>query len=324
MSSMSRSWRIEYAGALYHLLSRGNEGGDIFKEQKDRNLFLGTIGEFSERFDIDVFAYVLMDNHYHLLVRTRNANLKKAMHWFGTTYTQRFNRRHFRSGHLFQGRYKSMIVQNNAYMLQLSCYIHRNPLRAGIVKRLADYPWSSYLAYAYDRKVPPWLSTDLILSQFEKQHRHKQYRQKVQKYAKEEKRLWEDLRHGIFLGSKRFVEKIRKDYLPSETEPGIPQQTQMAKNLDPLRVLRSAQRVLKCDIQRFVQAGRVSGTDKDNRDILIYLLWKTGSLSNNEIGQLFGVSYSAVSHVVRSLKSRMQEDQKLEAKLNRLYSQFKL
>jgi len=324
MSSMSRSWRIEYAGALYHLLSRGNEGGDIFKEQKDRNLFLCTISEFSERFDIDVFAYVLMDNHYHLLVRTRNANLKKAMHWFGTTYTQRFNRRHFRSGHLFQGRYKSMIVQNNAYMLQLSCYIHRNPLRAGIVKRLADYPWSSYLAYAYDRKVPPWLSTDLILSQFEKQHRHKQYRQKVQKYAKEEKRLWEDLRHGIFLGSKRFVEKIRKDYLPSETAPGIPQQTQMAKKLDPIRVLRSAQRVLECDIQRFVQAGRVSGTDKDNRDILIYLLWKTGSLSNNEIGQLFGVSYSAVSHVVRSLKSRMQEDQKLEAKLNRLYSQFKL
>ena len=99
---MSRSWRIEFPGALYHLLSRGNEGRDLFKEQKDRNLFLETISELSERFDIDVFAYVLMDNHYHLLVRTRNANLKKAMHWFGTTYTQRFNRRHFRSGIFFR------------------------------------------------------------------------------------------------------------------------------------------------------------------------------------------------------------------------------
>lgn len=117
---MSRAWRIEYEGAFYHLLSRGNEQRDIFEDEGDRNIFLDTIGEFSERFAIDVFAFVLMDNHYHLLVRTRHANLKKAMQWFGTTYTQRFNRRHFRSGHLFQGRYKSIIVQNDAYLLQLS------------------------------------------------------------------------------------------------------------------------------------------------------------------------------------------------------------
>ncbi len=119
----------------------------------------------SERFEIDVFAYVLMGNHYHILLRTRRANLKKAMHWFGTTYTQRFNRRHSRSGHLFQGRYKSIIVQNDAYLLQLSYYIHRNPLRAGIVKRLTDYRWSSYKVYAYGHKTPKWLSTELILSQ---------------------------------------------------------------------------------------------------------------------------------------------------------------
>ena len=131
---MSRAWRIEYKGALYHLLSRGNEQRDIFEDERDRSIFLDTIGEFSERFEIDVFAFVLMDNHYHLLVRTRQANLKKAMHWFGTTYTQRFNRRHFRSGHLFQGRYKSIIVQNDAYLLRLSCYIHRNPLRAGMAE----------------------------------------------------------------------------------------------------------------------------------------------------------------------------------------------
>jgi len=134
---MSRAWRIEYEGALYHLLSRGNEPSDIFIDDYDRKSFLAAIEEMSERFEIDVFAYVLMSNHFHVLLRTRRANLKKAMHWFGTTYTQRFNRRHFRSGHLFQGRYKSIIVQNDAYLLQLSYYIYRNPLRAGIVKRLA-------------------------------------------------------------------------------------------------------------------------------------------------------------------------------------------
>src|SRR5210317_367246 len=163
---MSRPWRIEYEGALYHLLSRGNERSDIFMDEKDRSSFLNAVSEMLERFDIDVFAYVLMDNHYYLIVRTRRANLKKAMQWFGTTYTQRFNRRHFRSGHLFQGRYKSIIIQNDSYLLQLSYYIHRNPLRAGIVKRLTGYRWSSYNVYAYGRKVPKWLTTELIMSQF--------------------------------------------------------------------------------------------------------------------------------------------------------------
>ena len=108
---MSRLWRIEYEGALYHLMSRGKAGNNIFIDKKDRVNFLDTIGEMSKRYDFDIFAYVLMNNHYHLLVRSRQANLKKAMQWFGTTYTQRSHRRYYRSGHLFQGRYKSIIVQ---------------------------------------------------------------------------------------------------------------------------------------------------------------------------------------------------------------------
>ena len=321
---MSRAWRIEYKGALYHLLSRGNEQRDIFEDERDRSIFLDTIGEFSERFEIDVFAFVLMDNHYHLLVRTRQANLKKAMHWFGTTYTQRFNRRHFRSGHLFQGRYKSIIVQNDAYLLRLSCYIHRNPLRAGIVERLADYRWSSYLAYAYGRKSPDWLSKELILSQFGSQSRHKRYRDKVQKYAKEEKRLWEDLRHGLFLGTKNFVEGIRKAHLPSEADAAIPQQSRMSKPLDPGSILRKAEEVLKCDISVFVKAGRVLGPEKNKRDLMIYLLWKEGGYNNDQIGRLFGISYSAVSHAVRSFKSKLRDNHEVSAAFNEINSQFKL
>jgi REP element-mobilizing transposase RayT len=146
---MGRAWRIEYEGAYYHILSRGNERKDIFLDDDDRHVFLDTIGDMSERFEVNIFAYVLMPNHYHLLIRTNRANLSKAMHWFGVTYTRRFNNRHSRSGHLFEGRYKSIIVQNDAYVMQLSCYIHRNPVRAGIAKRLAEYRWSSYRAYAY-------------------------------------------------------------------------------------------------------------------------------------------------------------------------------
>ena len=116
-------------------------------------------------------------------------------------------------------------------------------------------------SYAYGRKAPEWLSTDLILSQFESKNRHKRYREKIEKYAKEKKRLWEELRHGLFLGSKSFVERIRKQHLPPETKSAIPRQTQTAKPYDPGSMCRSAERVLKCDVQRFVKAGRVSGPE---------------------------------------------------------------
>lgn len=322
---MSRAWRIEYEGALYHLLSRGNEGGDIFLDRGDRQRFLDTVAEMSQRFELEIFAYVLMSNHYHLLLRTRRANLKKAMHWFGTTYTQRFNRRHFRSGHLFQGRYKALVVENEAYLLQLSYYIHRNPLRARMVTRLSDYRWSSYRIYAYGYESPKWLSTDLILSQFEgEQDPHRSYRDKMQKYAREEKRLFEDLRHGLFWGSKQFVGKIRQKYLPSKLNPAIPQQKQLSAAVDLENFLINAQRILKCDLKDFVQAGRLSGANKDKRDLVLYFIWRAGHLRNEQIGDLFGISYSAVSHAVKSVKAKLNEDQKLKAKFSQLNSLFKL
>jgi putative transposase len=162
---MARAWRIEYKGALYHVLSRGNERQDIVGTDEDRKLFLGTVGEMAERFALDIFAYVLMDNH-HLLFRTNRANLCRSMQGFGATYTKRFNLRHNRSGHLFQGRFKNMLVQNDAYLLQLSYYIHRNPLRAGMVRRVVDYKWSNHRAYAYGKSDQNWLNTKVILGQF--------------------------------------------------------------------------------------------------------------------------------------------------------------
>jgi len=107
------------------------------------HLFLKTVGEMSDRFEIDVYAYALMGNHYHLLLKTNRANLSKSMQWLGLTYTRRFNSESTIKEICFQGRFKSIIVQNDAYLMRLSCYIHRNPLRAGIVKRLADYCWSN-------------------------------------------------------------------------------------------------------------------------------------------------------------------------------------
>jgi len=321
---MARPWRIEFEGALYHVLSRGNGRDDIFYEDQDRYLFLKTIGEMAERYEVDVFAYALMGNHYHLLIKTNRANLSKSMQWLGLTYTRRFNLRHSRSGHLFQGRFKSIIVQNEAYLMGLSCYIHRNPLRAGIIKRLADYSWSSYKSYAYSRKYPDWLKTKLILSQFKETDKTKAYRKRVQDCAKEEKKLWEDLRHGMIIGSSTFVDKLRSAYLPKKCHKEIPQQRDISKNIDPIATLKEAARLLDCDLSQFRRIPRISKADRDNRDLLVLSVWKTGFLTNNEIGNLFGMTYSSVSHIVKSIRLRMKGDHSLKARFEHVYSLFKM
>jgi hypothetical protein len=246
------------------------------------------------------------------------------MQWLGVTYTRRLNDKHLRSGHLFQGRFKSIVVQNDAYLLQLSCYIHRNPLRAGVVKRLAGYRWSSYRAYAYGKQTPQWLSTEFILSQFNDKDRHKSYRQKVQRYAKEESRLWEDLRHGMILGSKKFAEKIRRSYMPPAVHPELPQQKSLSRQFNVTPLVDKAAKILDCDLQRLQRASRISAQDKDNRDLLIYVLWKTGMMTNEKIGSFFGVTYSSVSHSVKAVRLKLEKDRRLRDRCGRIYSLFKI
>ena len=321
---MGRAWRIEYEGALYHLMSRGNDGQDIYLNDTDRNLFLETISEMSERFEVDIFAYVLMSNHYHLLVRTNRANLKKAMHWFGTAYTRRFNNRNSKSGHLFQGRYKSILVQNDAYVMRLSCYVHRNPLRSGIVRRLIDYKWSSYPIYAYAKKGPDWLSSEVIWSYFKGPNKHKQYREKVQKYAKEEKRFLEDIHHGMILGGEKFVNRIREQFLPDIPHNDLPQQKQLAKDIKLEDVLKKSAKVVQIDLDKCVQANRLHGIDKHKRDLIVYLLWNKGLMTNEQLGRLFNISHSAISHSVKIFKEKMVNDKEVKNQFDKINSQFKL
>jgi REP-associated tyrosine transposase len=318
---MGRAWRIEFEGALYHVLSRGNERRDIFFEEDDRRRFLEAIGEMGQRFEIDLFAYVLMDNHYHLLLRTRRANLSRAMQWLGVTYTNRFNARHSRSGHLFQGRFKSMLVQNDAYLMQLSYYIHRNPLRVRMVDRLAGYPWSSYWAYAYGEQVAKWLNTEVILSQMvNAEDPHKAYRENVRKYAGEESRLWEDLRHGFILGTEQFEKEIKKRFLPEKPNNDIPQQKLLKKEVGLDQIIIKAASLLGCDVEYFRKAARVSPNRVLERDLLLYGVWQLGVRTNSQIGEIFGLTASAVSRRVAVLKSQAVNDQSIQNKIADLKS----
>jgi putative transposase len=322
---MTRQWRIEYAGAIYHVLSRGNGGQDIFRSEDDRYLFLDLLGELVERFDIDVHAYVLMGNHYHLLLKTKVANLSRAMQWFGTSYTRKFNLKNRTGGHLFQGRFKSIIIENDSYLLRLSCYIHRNPVRAGMVERLADYAWSSYLPYAYkNTKTPSWLTTESILKQLSGQDQRKAYRKMVQQYSDEKNSVWEDIRHGFIYGSQNFVENLKTRYLDDQKDVELTQRNRLLRVSDPQKLLHSASDVLGFDLESAAKAKRIVTGEKEKRDMLIYLMWKTGGLSNKEIGDLMGITYSTVSKVVSTFGSKVKVDKQVRKQFEGLNSLFKV
>jgi len=194
-----------------------------------------------------------------------------------------------------------------------------------MVKRLISYPWSSYRAYAYGKGIEKWLNTDVILSRFRNvEDRYRAYREHAQKYSKEGQRIWEDLRHGIFLGSKKFPEKIKNRYLPDVPHAEIPHQKQLSKNIDPEVVLRQAAEKLKCNLEQFRKSARISKADTMNRDMLIYLLWQLGQLTNQQLGDKFGLSSSAVSRRVEIFKDLLLKNQALFDKFNRIKSRIKV
>jgi hypothetical protein len=247
------------------------------------------------------------------------------MQWLGTTYTTIFNLRHSRKGHLFQGRFKSILVENEPYLMQLSCYIHRNPLRAGIVGRLLDYPWSSYPAYAYNRRCPHWLKTDVILSQIGTENtRSKAYRGKVQRYADEKKSIWEEVKHGIIFGSQAFVDRIKKEYLSGEPQTDVTERKKIVDDRDLGGIIKAASELLNIEIQRWKGSRRISKSDKFNRDMLVYYLWQSGRFSNSEIGSQIGLTISSISRRAGKFQALLDRDKKVQTTYDKFKSIIKV
>ena len=199
---MARKPRVEFPGAFYHVTARGNAQADIFHSDDDRLDFLQILADVIERCGWVLHSYCLMTNHYHLLIETPEANLGKGMQLLGGTYTHRFNRRNKRVGHVFQGRYKAVIVEKESHLLEVSRYIVLNPVKAGMVKSAIDYRWSSFLDIAGRRKAPRWLATDEILGMFNVKRglAKKAYAKFVEETSFESP--VKELRWGLILGSK--------------------------------------------------------------------------------------------------------------------------
>jgi putative transposase len=241
---MARPLRIEYPGAVYHATSRGNEKKRIFKDDHDRESFLAILTRVNKRYHWICHAYCLMDNHYHLLLETPEGNLALGMRQLNGVYTQAFNKRHNRAGHLLQGRYKGILIQKDSHLLEVSRYVVLNPVRARMTETPDAWKWSSYRATAGRGGHPACLTTDWILGQFGRQRSQaeKEYARFVQRGIGKES-IWTELKGQAILGEDEFVDGLVDHLRKRKNVPEIPKKQRYAfrpalETIFPERILR--------------------------------------------------------------------------------------
>ena len=285
---MARPLRIEYPGAIHHITNRGNARQPIFEDDEDHKAFLELMESIVGRYNWLCHAYCLMDNHYHLLVETPEGNLSKGMRQLNGIYTQRFNKRHGRVGHVFQGRFKAILLSRENYLLELCRYVVLNPARAGMVRSPGRYKWSSYMATAGLVKSPSFLTTDWLLSQFGRSRRVAQ--EKYKTFVKEgigKPGPWDDLRGQILLGDDEFALEIESFLKRARGVKEVPRKQRFA-NRPGLEEL-------------FEDIG---DKPKELRNRMIQEAHLSYGYALVEIGKVLGLHYSTISKIVNKNNSQ--------------------
>ncbi|MCF6153696.1 MAG: hypothetical protein E3K36_00275 [Candidatus Brocadia sp.] len=319
---MARPLRIQYEDALYHVTCRGNERKAIFRDDHDKNLFLELLNDGLKTYHVILYCYVLMDNHFHLLLETPLANLSKFMRWFNITYTSHYNRRHKRTGHLYQGRYKSILVEKKSYLHIVSRYIHLNPVRtkqgeelplSEKRKYLRSYTWSSLLGYIDDTRRNGIIDYARILESYGGDNK------------KGRSLYWEtlcnDLSTGIdikerviggsILGSDAFINWVRKKFLPAKSRE-IPAVQRLKKYTAKDEIIDA---LCKETNKSFDEIKTERGII---RQIAMDLLYRVGGLSGVEIGEMMGVDYSTVSQGRKRLREKLKNDKRISQIIKRV------
>ncbi len=282
---MARPLRIEFAGGLYHITSRGNARQHIYFDNRDRTTFLELIDKTRTRFDWYIHAYCLMSNHYHLLIETGTPTLAKGMKLLNGSYTQYFNRKHRRVGHLFQGRYKAILVDKESYLLELARYIVLNPVRARMVRSAGQWDWSSYRATAGHTDQEQLLTTDWILACLASKKKQAQDRYcSFVKAGRNQPSPWERLKNQIYLGDDQFVEEMQCKLDPDQSLNDIPRKQKLAPPKP---------------IDYFARKFR----DRTEAMARAYL---SQHFTLEEVGRAFGVSYATVSRAVKRYEQECQ------------------
>lgn len=303
---MGRPLRIEYSGAHYHVTSRGNEQKDVFKSQKDREQFLSYLESAVFKYGATIHAYCLMSNHYHLLLETPLGNLSQIMKHINGAYTNYFNVKRKRYGHLFQGRYKAILIDADEYAKELSRYIHLNPVRAGMVSRPEEYRWSSYLDYCGERKKPEWLKAAFILDYFGKgKSAYKSYRRFVEDLiGREYNSPLNEVTAATILGGVEFVTEITARHVDGK---------------QPDRDLPAVGKLFaRPTMDAIIAAARnLAGNDRLSKKAGIYLCHKYSGAKLKEIGERFGIKESAITQASRRFAQEMERDEELRGLVER-------
>lgn len=319
---MSRPLRIQYPNAWYHVMNRGRRGDAVFQSKDDYKRFIDILHEAIDLFFIRISAYCLMTNHYHLLVQTPEANLSRGMRHINGVYTQRFNAHYGYDGQLFRGRYKAILVGQDSYLLQLVRYIHKNPVRAGIVNSAEQYEWTSHRGYLSKAKKWNWLHKQFILSMFAKESKHRLHRYRSFMAEDEDKMFLDQLnlkRLPPVLGDNQFVHMIKERFFERKRHIEVPESKLLAPA--PNALIKAV-----CDLYDIDQAQLHStkrGTVNEARNMVIYLLRYIRGDSLTAIGKVFDIqSYSTVSSIIERFKVRMRTDRKLLRKVEGIRSGF--
>ena len=324
---MARSLRIQFENAHYHVTCRGNARQRIYVQDTDRSAFLQLLGRSAEIYQVEVLAYVLMANHFHLLVKTPRANLQEFMRHFNISYTSHFNRAHQRTGHLYQGRYKAFLVEADPYLQEVSRYIHLNPLRLRDQARmsmpekkeaLSKYLWSSYPAYLSPRRPRSFVRVEEVLAYFggDSPEGRRGYRNFLEEGLAQKLKSPLEIGkgHGI-IGSEEFLKRIKGRFLSGRLRfREVPAVRRIIGQVERERILNAVATefgVSQGDLRQKGHRGMA-------RPVLMELLYRYGGLNQREIGEWLGVNYSAVSVSRKRLQSVQGKDRGLARRIEKI------
>jgi len=313
---MSRPQRIEYPNAYYHVMNRGAGSRKIFNNDEERVLFLAIIAEAHIQYNIEIHSYCLMSNHYHLLIKTPFSNLGRAMRHINGVYTQRYNRLNITDGPLFRGRYKSILIDSDAYLLQLSKYIHLNPLEARMVDDLSDYKWSSYQAYIGNCARPSWLFQSEIYGQLtaaaNKGHRYRLFMSDI-KLNDKIRNFFGKERTSPILGDEAFINSLN----PLNQSEEIPREDRLFNRPTINKIIEDTASEFFLEIESIILSQKGRGRKNMPRKVAMYISKKIYDYRLKEIAEAFGLAhYGAVANAISIVTTKLIEHPELGLKLN--------
>ena len=315
---MSRPLRIQYPDALYHVMNRGRRGDEVFTEAEDYAAFIDLLKEIVDDYNVKVSAYCLMSNHYHLLVKTPDSNISRAMRHLNGVYTQRYNRIHHCDGPLFRGRYKAILVEADSYLLELLRYIHRNPLESNLVDNLQKYNWSSHKGYLSKAKKWDWLHKRFALSLFSKDHAEsiRLYKQFISQEVPDEiNKILGRRKLPPVLGTKKFMDRVKDLFFSDKSHEEIPEAKILAP--DPDKILEAVAKLYKVGMDDLLRSRR--GYFNEPRNVAIYLTRRLRGDTLKVVGEVFGINKSStVSSSIDRVKYEMRRDKGIRLRVEKL------